>query len=368
MQYSLLFSIFCLATALSLFLTPLMRKIASRTKLLAPPGRRRVHTKPVPYLGGVAIYLTFISVILFIFCTNPHFKAGFSEKFAGFLIASTLIVVLGVWDDAKHVKPLIKLLAQVCIVLILFAAGFRIEVLTNPFVGGEVQIPLVFSVIITILWFLGMINAMNLIDGLDGLAAGITVIVSSALFFISLYLDNYLNVLLLVVLAGSTLGFLRYNFYPAQIFMGDAGSMFLGLVLASVALLGSQHKSATAVALLTPITALALPIFDTGLAVVRRALKKVPIFRADSQHLHHRLLKIGLDQRQIVLFLYTVTAYLGIFAFLFVLIPEHYALLLLMLLALGLFMGLQVVGFIEKKVRVIQRLRVKKRKYKKIIT
>ena len=368
MQYSLLFSIFCLATALSLLLTPLLRTVALKVQVLAHPGPRRIHTKSVPYLGGIAIYLAFIIVILIVFYTNPQFKAGFSEKLAGFLIASTLIVILGVWDDVKHLGPLVKLLGQICIVLVLFAAGFRIKVLTNPFVGGEIHVPLAFSVLITILWFLGMINAMNLIDGLDGLAAGITVIVSSALFFISLYLDNYLNVLLLAVLAGSTLGFLRYNFYPAQIFMGDAGSMFLGLTLASITLLGAQHKSATAVALLTPITALALPIFDTGMAIVRRALKKVPIFRADSKHLHHRLLKIGLDQRQIVIFLYMVTAYLGIFAFLFVLIPEQYALLLLMLLALGVFMSLQVVGFIEKKVRVIQRLRIKKKKHKKIIT
>lgn len=144
--------------------------------------------------------------------------------------------------------------------------------------------------------------------------------------------------------------------------MGDTGSMFIGLILASVTLIRSQHKSAAAAVLLVPITALAIPIYDTFMAVIRRLLKKGSIFRADKRHLHHRLLSTGLEQRQIILFMYLITLYLGIFAFLFVLIPKEFALMLLLLLALGLFMGSRVIGFVEKKARQIHRLELKRRK------
>jgi UDP-GlcNAc:undecaprenyl-phosphate GlcNAc-1-phosphate transferase len=286
----------------------------------------------------------------------------FSQKLTGLLVAGTLIMMLGLWDDIKNIKPIVKLIGQIAVALLLFGFGFRIELLTNPFGGGEIQIPLFLSAIITVAWIVGLVNAMNLIDGLDGLAAGIAVIVSSSLLFVGLFLHNYITAFLLAALAGSTLGFLRYNFYPARIFMGDTGSMFLGLILASAALIKSQYKAATAVVLLVPITTLAIPIYDTLNAAIRRILKKGSIFRADKKHLHHRLLSTGLTQKQIVLFMYLVTIYLGIFAFLFVLIPEKYAVILLVLLALGFFMGTRVIGFVEKSARAIHRLELKRRK------
>jgi len=361
-NYAFILLVFGISWGVSFLLTPLMRSIAIKTQIMSKPGKRRVHTRPVPYLGGLAIFFAFVAGILVVFYFNQQFRIEFVLKLKGLIIAGVLIVLLGLWDDIKKIKPITKLTGQIFVALLLFGYGFRIELFTNPFLGGEMQVPLFLSVLITVAWIVGLMNAMNLIDGLDGLAAGITVIVSGALLFIALFMDNYINVFLLAALAGSTLGFLWFNFHPARIFMGDTGSMFIGLILASVTLIRSQHKSAAAAVLLVPITALAIPIYDTFMAVIRRLLKKGSIFRADKRHLHHRLLSTGLEQRQIILFMYLITLYLGIFAFLFVLIPKEFALMLLLLLALGLFMGSRVIGFVEKKARQIHRLELKRRK------
>jgi UDP-GlcNAc:undecaprenyl-phosphate GlcNAc-1-phosphate transferase len=355
---------FLISLSISLFLTPLMKKIALKKGILSKPGKRKIHTKPIPYLGGISIYFSFFITLLIIFYLNRKFRIEFSKEFIGLFIAGTGIVLLGLWDDIKNISPFTKLTGQIIIVLFLFTYGFRIELLTHPFFGKEIHLPLILSVFLTLIWFIGLINAMNLIDGLDGLAAGITVIACFTLGFIALYLKNHITAVLLFTLAGSCLGFLRFNFYPAQIFMGDAGSMFLGLILASTSLVGSQYKSATAVALLTPLVALTIPIYDTFMAIIRRLIKRRSIFKADRKHLHHRLLEMGLNQKQIVLFIYLVTLYFGIFAFLFVLIPNQYALILLILLALGLFMGMIVIRFVERKLRYIRKLELRKLKSK----
>jgi UDP-GlcNAc:undecaprenyl-phosphate GlcNAc-1-phosphate transferase len=361
-NYGLIFLVFGIALCISYLLTPLMRRIALKNGILSRPGKRMVHSRSVPYLGGVAIYLAFMVSVLLIFLSNPQFGTGFSRSLKGLFIGSALIVILGLWDDIKGLRPASKLSLQIIIALVLFVYGFRIKLLTNPFASGEIYIPLPLSVLITVAWVVGLVNALNLIDGLDGLSAGITVIVSGSLLFIALFLGNYITVFLFAALAGSALGFLRFNFSPAKIFMGDAGSMFIGLVLASVTLMQSQYKSATAAALLVPITVLAIPIYDTLMAFFRRLLNRRSIFKADKRHLHHRLLSTGLKQKQIVLFMYLVTLYLGIFAFLFVLISEKYALILLALLALGLFMASRVIGFVEREARLAHRLELKRRK------
>ena len=361
-NYALLVFVFGISFGASYLLTPLMKSIALKTGILSKSGRRRVHLRSIPYLGGLAIYFAFFVATLVVYYVDQQFRIGFSSRFAGLFIACTLIVILGLWDDIKNIRPIIKLIGQISVALLLFGYGFRIEVFTNPFLGGVIHLPLFLSILITVGWIVGLINAMNLIDGLDGLAAGIAVIVSGSLLLIALFLHNYITVFLFIALAGCTLGFLRFNFYPAQIFMGDTGSMLIGLILASVALVESQYKSAAAAVLLVPITALAIPIYDTFMAVIRRMLKRGSIFKADKKHIHHRLLSTGLKQKQIVLFMYLVTIYLGIFAFLFVLIPEKYALILLVLLGLGLFMGGRIIGFIERNARLIHRLELKRRK------
>jgi len=348
--------VFIAGAIVSFAVTPLARRVALKNNIMAQPGDRMVHTEPTPYLGAVAIYFAFVMALAVGIYINRDILCKSIDKLNALFFASTFIFALGLWDDIKNINPLVKLCGQIVIALFLFSFGFRVGVVTNIFLGGEFRLPLYLSAFITVFWYVGMINAMNLIDGLDGLAAGITVIASGALILVSFYLGNYVDILILAALAGSALGFLKFNFYPAKIFMGDAGSMLLGLVLASVALLGSQHKAATAVALLTPIAALAIPIGDVLIAVIRRVIRKQPIFKADMFHIHHRMLIIGLNQKQIVLFIYLVTLYLGIFSFLFILIPDKFALILLILLTLGLSMGMIVIRFIERKLRYLYRL------------
>ena len=354
--------IFITAAVVSLISTPLMRKIAIKRNIMAQPGDRMVHTEPTPYLGGIAIYFAFIAALALGIYINRDILCKSIDQLNALCIAATFIAALGLWDDIKNINPFLKLCGQIVIALFLFAFGFRAEVVTNIFMGGEFHLPLYLSSFVTIFWYVGMINAMNLIDGLDGLAAGITVIASGALILVSSFLGNYIDILILAALAGSALGFLKFNFYPAKIFMGDTGSMLLGLILASVALLGSQHKAATAVALLTPIAALAIPISDVLIAIIRRMIRKQSIFKADMFHVHHRMLVIGLNHKQIVLFIYLVTLYLGIFSFLFILIPDKFALILLILLALGLFMGMIVIRFVERKLRYLYRLEERSRR------
>lgn len=355
--------IFGISLGISFLLTPWMRNIALKTGILSKPSRRMVHTESIPYLGGLAIYFAFVITITIAFYANQQFRIEFLEKFKGLLIGSTLIVILGLWDDLKNIRPIVKLIGQIVVALLLFAYGFRIEVLTNPFFGGEMHLPLFLSILITIAWIVGLINAINLIDGLDGLAAGIVFISGLCLLFVGLYLGTPVTVILFSVLCGSALGFLYYNFPPAKIFLGDAGSMFLGLILAVTALVGLQHKVVTTAALLIPICVITIPIYDTLLAIWRRWLKKGSVFVADKKHLHHRFLQLGLTQRQVVIAFYLATVYFGIIAFLFVLIPKEYALLLLFLLGIGLLFGVRTVGFIERKIKMMHILekRLKKK-------
>jgi UDP-GlcNAc:undecaprenyl-phosphate GlcNAc-1-phosphate transferase len=342
---------FTLAFILSSLFTPLLRRICLRFGLLDLPGKRKVHTQAMPRLGGIAVIIAFILSLLFTLIIDSTFREAFSSRLIGLLIAVLLLILLGLWDDIRGIKPLIKLFAQVTIALILFYSGLRIEVFTNPFGGGQIQLSFLISLFLTIFWIVGMINAINLIDGLDGLASGIVFISGLCLLFVGLYLKTPVTVILLSILCGSTLGFLFYNFPPAKIFLGDTGSMFLGLILAITGLVGLQYKVVTAVALLIPICALAIPIYDTILAIWRRLSKRGSVFIADKRHLHHRFLQLGLSQRQVVVAFYLATIYFGIIAFLFVLIPNEYALLLLLLLGIGLFFGIRTIGFIERKIR-----------------
>jgi len=189
---------------------------------------------------------------------------------------------------------------------------------------------------------------------LDGLAGGITLISSAVLFFIAMRRQDIGSMFIITALAGSILAFLRYNFHPARIFMGDTGSMFLGFILSIISILGI-NKMATTVALLVPITALGIPIYDTALAIFRRVVLGRNVMASDRKHLHYRLLDMGLTQKQVVLFLYAVAVYFGLISFLLVLIPIEYALLLLILLGIGVFLGMRAIGFIETKLRATPR-------------
>lgn len=301
---------FIFAFLTSYFLTPLVKKIATRTGAMDIPDfageGRRVHIRPTPRLGGLAIYLGFMLPALTLLPRE-------GERLFGLLLGATLILLLGIADDYRNLSPRVKLAGQVLAALVFIYMGNRVVWLSNPWADGPHNAMWyigIWSVPLTLLWVVGITNTLNLIDGLDGLAAGVTAIASVTLLLVALQEGQANIVFLTAALAGSTLGFLPYNFNPAQIFMGDTGSLFLGFVLAAIAVQGAL-KSATVIALAVPILALGLPILDTFLAIVRRFRNGSPIFQADRQHLHHRLLERGLSHRQAVLFLYSVSGVFG---------------------------------------------------------
>lgn len=296
---------FMAALAVSFITTPYIKKLALKIGAIdVPKDERRVHDKPIPRLGGLAIYIAFAAVILAL--------VPYSPKMIGILAGATVIVILGVVDDIRPLPSKLKLLVQVAAAVILVASGVRVEWVTNPFdnVDGMAYLSY-FSYPISIFWVVGVTNTLNLIDGLDGLAAGIASIASLSLLAVSVMNGHPVVVIYTAALAGAAIGFLPYNFNPAKIFMGDTGSTFLGFVLAAISIEGAIKGAAT-LAIAIPILALGLPIFDTTFAIIRRAVNGKPIMEADRGHLHHRLLALGLSQRQVVFTLYAVSAFLGL--------------------------------------------------------
>ncbi len=265
---------------------------------------RKVHNGCIPRLGGVGIYLAFYLPFLgFLFYRNRISDFLFSDirQFLGLLICSTLILGLGIYDDIKGANAQKKLTVQTIAAIILFFFGFEIQRISNPF-GNAIHLGWL-SLPITVFWLVGLSNAFNLIDGIDGLASGVAFFAASALLAVALFLGNVLPSLFTAALAGTTLGFLRYNFNPAKIFMGDSGSLFLGFTIAAISIHGSA-KAHAAVAILIPIVALGLPIMDTLLAIARRLYRGFPIPTADKEHIHHKLIRYGFSHRRAALTLY----------------------------------------------------------------
>ena len=304
---------FVTATATAAALTPIVRHLARRWGLLDHAlSSRKVHGRPIPRLGGIAIVLAFLAPLVALYFVDSEVGRRFWAEPAhavGLLAGGATIALLGVFDDLRGSGALIKFVVQFGVAALMYWVGFRIDFIYLPFVGGNIDLGFL-ALPFTMLWIAGVVNAMNLIDGLDGLAGGVAFIAVATTFVIAGFQGDPLMLLFTGTLAGAVLGFLFYNFNPATIFMGDTGSMFLGFVLATTAI-QTNHKSSTAVALAVPIIALGVPIADTLLAVVRRALRGAPIFSADRGHIHHRLLALGLSQRQAVIVLYAACAGLG---------------------------------------------------------
>jgi UDP-GlcNAc:undecaprenyl-phosphate GlcNAc-1-phosphate transferase len=230
----------------------------------------------------------------------------------GLLVGGSLIVLVGVIDDYKNLPAKVKLVGQIVAAAVLVIAfDVRIDFITDPF--GDFFYTEWLAIPVTIFWIVGLTNTVNLIDGLDGLAAGVATIASVTIFLVALQQNILLVAVLTAALAGSAIGFLYYNFNPARIFMGDSGSMFLGYMLAGISVIGAVKCAAT-IALIVPILALGLPILDTTFAIVRRYRGGVPIFKPDRGHLHHRLMDLGFSQRQAVLLMYVISALLGLSA------------------------------------------------------
>ncbi len=295
---------FIIALVVSYLLTPGVKKVAIKVGAVDRPNARKVHTHVIPRLGGLAIYIGFMAAVLF--CVPLH------HELIGMLLGCTAIVAIGIWDDICNIPARVKLVGQIAAACIPVAFGIQIEWLTNPF-GDILVLPEVIAIPVTIFWIIGFTNTVNLIDGLDGLAAGVAFIASISMFLLAVNLNQFLPALIIVSMAGAALGFLQYNFNPAKIFMGDTGSMLLGYTLAVSAVLGLVKTAAT-VALVVPIIALGLPILDTTFAIIRRRMSGVPIFQSDKGHLHHRLLALGMTQKQAVLIMYFVSMMLGIVA------------------------------------------------------
>lgn len=299
---------FVVSLSTAMLLTPLVRHLSNKLGLAETPGDRHVHVRAIPRTGGIAIVLAFLTPVLGIALTranvgqavvrNPEFVLGITG-------GGLLIMGIGLLDDLKGLGAKKKALLQVLVATLAFFLGFQIQAVRLP-LGGILPMG-VFSYLITVLWIVGIINAVNLIDGLDGLAGGIAFFVLILNFVIGYGNRSILACLVAAALAGAILGFLVYNFNPASIFMGDAGSMFIGYVLALGAI-NSGQKTSTTVALLTPIVALGIPIMDTLFSMVRRFLERRPMFSPDRGHIHHRLLAMGLTHRRAVVMLYIFTA------------------------------------------------------------
>jgi len=288
---------------LTYIMTPFVEKLARKVGAMdVPEDDRRVHKSPIPRMGGLAIYLAFV-VTLVAF-------AGVDNKTTGIILGSTMIVGIGIVDDIRGVSAKVKLLVQICAALVLVHFGIRIDFFTNFFESEGLIYLGSLSVPITVFWIVGITNTFNLIDGLDGLAAGIYTISAVTLSYIAYVNGMHETALVTLILAGGCLGFLPFNFNPARIFMGDTGSLFLGFVLAAISIEG-VIKGATALTMVLPILAMGLPIMDTTLAICRRVIGGKSIMEADKRHLHHKLLSAGLCQKRAVLLMYGISLMLG---------------------------------------------------------
>jgi len=291
--------IFAAALAFAVGGTPVARWVAARTDTVDRPSGRKLHLEPIPLLGGVAIYAAFILALLLF---GDRF---YISQLVGIFVGATLVSFLGIWDDRQTIRPLLKLAGQTLAALALIATGVRV----NLFPGTALDI------VITLVWVIGITNALNLLDNMDGLSGGIAAIAAGFFLLLAALSGQFLVRSLAAALLGACLGFLRYNFNPAQIFMGDAGSLFLGFVLAAVGIKLRFPDNSPTVTWMIPVLVLGVPIFDTTLVVISRLRRGVnPFTTAGKDHTSHRLVARGWTQREAVMALYLTACVLGAIA------------------------------------------------------
>jgi UDP-GlcNAc:undecaprenyl-phosphate/decaprenyl-phosphate GlcNAc-1-phosphate transferase len=323
--------IFAVPLILGLAITPAVIRFATLIGALDQPNERKIHKLPTPRLGGIAIYISFFLALVFSLFLNPtlHVFSYMVPHDALMLVLSlTIVLVLGIVDDLRPLRPGQKFLGQFIAATIVYLAGFRISSITHPFMADALNLRFL-DYPVTLLWIVGITNAFNLIDGLDGLASGVAFIVSLTIFAISYLTGAPFIAMIALILAGAVLGFLPYNFNGARIFLGDSGSLFIGFTLAILSI-KSSTKGSTAFSMIIPVLALGLPIMDTLLSMTRRFLKSLfpnphksesflrkmlTMFLPDRGHIHHQLLARGLSHRTAVLLLYLVSCAFGIGAF-----------------------------------------------------
>ena len=307
-----IFGSFFLAFAVSFLMTPVAIWLAPKIHAMDIPKARGMHNKPMPRFGGMAIYLGTM-------CSLIYFLHG-NENLPAIITGGTLIYVLGAADDIVKggLDARFKFACQIAIAILMYYMGLRIEFITNYFAGGgHWQFGTALCFLVTVLWIVGITNTINLIDGLDGLASGVAAIAALSIAYVAyIHGDRYGMMVVclgMMALAGGSLGFLPYNFYPAKLFMGDSGSLFLGFMIAIFAVI-SPLKRSTFIAVIVPVLVLGIPIFDTLLAIIRRILSGKPIMSPDKEHLHHHLMKLGYGQRRAVLMIYGISMIMGMAA------------------------------------------------------
>ncbi len=314
----------------------------------APRDGRHLHEAPLPRLGGVAIFLAFsVSLLMWLGLSLafPRLRDGLAPAtLLRIYVPACLIFCLGIYDDLRGAGPYLKVAVQVIAAAMLFAGGMR--VLDLPLIFGSHSFPWFVGLPLTVVWVVAVTNAFNLIDGLDGLAAGSALFSTMVFFVVSLVDHSWLGSLMSVTLAGAILGFLRFNFNPATIFLGDSGSLFIGFLLSALALAGAE-KAPTFVAVAIPVVSFGLPILETSLSILRRLISGRPIFTADREHIHHKLLQMGFSHRQVVIVLYAVSAMFAMLS-LFLLWPTGSTLgLVLAVVGTGIWLGVQHLNYLE---------------------
>lgn len=334
---------------LSLLLTPIVKVFSVKIGAVdVPKDGRRMHDHPIPRLGGLAIFLAFmVSVLIFV-------PLDTAKK--GMLLGAVIIVILGIFDDIHALSAKLKFLVQLVAALVATLMGNRIEVLTNPNIFSDNPIWELgwLSFPVTVIWIVAITNAVNLIDGLDGLACGVSTISSLTMLVIALLVSNTNVATVMAALVGACIGFLPYNFNPAKIFMGDTGATFLGFIMATMSVQG-MFKMYNLISFVVPFLILGLPIFDVCFAVVRRVSKGQSPMQPDRSHVHHKLIDMGLSQKQAVGTLYVVTAILGLSAVILIASNAFKAIIVLVALALvaliawRIYAGVHFAGDVEEE-------------------
>ena len=342
-MYSLLFLAFA-SFILSLVLTPFVRNMARRLGFVDLPDYiRKVHTLPVPRLGGIAIFASIViaySMLLIVGLSAGVIVWSGLPLVLRLLPAALIIFIIGLIDDIRGVRPWQKVTGQVVAALLAWTGGIHVHA-----VSGHVFSTIV-SFALTLLWIVACTNAVNLIDGVDGLAAGVGLFATITTLIAALLSNNINLALATAPLAGALLGFLRFNFNPASIFLGDCGSMTIGFLLGCYGVIWSE-KSTTFLGMTAPLLALSVPLFDAGLAIVRRFLRQQPIFDADRAHVHHQLLSRGLTPRRVVLILYSVCGLAAAASLLMTVTHERYRGIIIILVCLAAWLGIQHLGYNE---------------------
>lgn len=301
---------FLLSMTVVLWSTPVIKTLGVKSGYVDHPNERKVHQRPMVRLGGISIFAGTVCALIIIWRLGGFFALPVDMEWGiwGVTLGGCAFFLIGLADDLFNLTPLSRLIMQIIIATICWFMGVKIEFLSIPFDGliqmGWLSLPA------TVIWLVGMANAINWIDGLDGLAAGVSGIAAVVMLIVTLFMDQNAAALIAAALAGGALGFLRYNFNPAQIFMGDGGSYFMGFTLAGIAVIGLV-KTTAVTAVLLPYLILAVPLLDMSAVIISRLKHGKSPFTADKRHLHHRLLQAGISQKMTVVFIYALTLWVG---------------------------------------------------------